>query len=484
MSTPFADLDACACAELVGGGDASPVELVEAAIGRIEALDPQLNAVIHRRFERAVAEASAADLPDGPFRGVPLLVKDLWCHTAGDPNHRGMRLLKELAWTEAADTYLAAKFRAAGFVIVGRTNTPELGLLPTTEPDAYGPTRNPWDLTRTPGGSSGGSAAAVAAGLVPLAHASDGGGSIRIPASACGLVGLKPSRGRVSNGPFVGELTGGLSVEHVVSRSVRDVASVLDVVAGAMPGDPVVAPPPARPYREEVLAEPRRLRIGLLVQWPGAAGETHPDCVRVTEDAARLLSALGHVVEEGHPPALGDAEGLRHFTTLAAVNVSASLDHWSRRTGHAIGVADVETLTWAAAELGRTCSGPQLALAQQWIQLHGRKVGEWWSSGFDLLLTPTLAEPPPPLGTFASTPENPLAGILRAAAFCPFTPLFNATGQPAISLPLGCSGDGLPIGVQLVAAYGREDVLVRAAAQLERAQPWRPWSDRRPRVAA
>ena len=476
---PF-DLDAVGLAAAVRRGDVSPVELVEQAIERIERVDPQLNSVIQPRFDRAVEEAQAP--PDGPFRGVPFLVKDLWCHTAGDPHHRGMRFLKQLGWREDHDTYLAARFRAAGFVVVGRTNTPELGLLPTTEPVAYGPTRNPWDVSRSAGGSSGGSAAAVAAGLVPAAHASDGGGSIRIPASACGLVGLKPSRGRVSAGPDVGEVTNGLSVELAVTRTVRDAAAILDVAAGRMPGDPVTAPPPSVPFVDHIGADPGRLRIGIMTSWPGAPKPADPTCVDATELAGRLLESLGHYVEPSAPAALGDPEGMAHFASMASVNVAASLDYWARRTGRPIGPDDVEPMTWAAAELGRSVGGPQVYAAIQWIALHCRQVQMWWEAdGWDLLLTPTLAMPPPPIGWFDATPDNPLQPLFRATELVPFTPLFNASGQPAISLPLGIGDDGLPRGVQLVAAYGREDVLLRVAAQLEQAAPW---ADRRPAVHA
>src|SRR5438132_7809679 len=278
MSDELAFLDATAQADLVRRRKVSPAELVQAAITRIERVDRELNAVIIPLFEKARAEAAGDALPDGPFRGVPFLVKEIFAHTAGDPYHAGMKLLRRLGWVEREDTYLVAKFRAAGLVFVGRTNVPELGSLPTTEPDAYGPTRNPWDPTRSSGGSSGGAAAAVAAGLVPAAHANDGGGSIRIPASECGLVGLKPTRGRTSLGPDAGEGWGGLSVEHVVARSVRDTAAVLDAVAGYLPGDPYTAPPPARPFRDEVGSPPGRLRVGLLVEAPAGQAEVHPEC--------------------------------------------------------------------------------------------------------------------------------------------------------------------------------------------------------------
>src|SRR5215813_12130640 len=304
MADELARLDAMAQAELVRRGEVTPRELVDAAIARVEKLNPTLNAVITPLFDKARAQANSPNLPNGPFRGVPFLLKDLGCHSAGDPYHEGMRFLRQAGWTAENDTYMAAKLRAAGFIFLGKTNTPELGSLPTTEPQAYGPTRNPWDITRSTGGSSGGSAAAVAAGIVPVAHANDGGGSIRIPASECGLVGLKPSRGRVSWGPEYGELWQGLAVEHVVSRSVRDTAALLDVVAGPMPGDPYFAPPPIRPFREEVGAEPGRLRIGMMSRVSGGRTQVHPDCVAATTEAARLLESLGHHVEESYPQAL------------------------------------------------------------------------------------------------------------------------------------------------------------------------------------
>lgn len=480
MADDLSKLDATAQAKLVSSGQASPSELVDAAIDRIERVNPELNAVITPLFERARSEA-AGSLPAGPFRGVPFLLKDLSCHSAGDPFHEGMSFLKGRGWTEPEDTALAARFRAAGLVVLGKTNTPELGILPTTEPLAYGPTRNPWDVTRSTGGSSGGSAAAVAAGLVPLAHANDGGGSIRIPASECGLVGLKPSRGRVSQGPEFGDVMGGLTCEHVVTRSVRDSAAVLDATHGMEPGDPFTAPTPARPFLQEVGADPGSLRIGVMTVAPMGSVSVHADCVEATEAAGRLLESLGHQVEASHPKALDDADYTGHFITNWAAGAAWNLDYWSRRTGTPITKADVEPLTWALADLGRSSSAPEWLRAREWLQVNSREVASWWTKGFDLLLTPTIAEPPPPLGTFDSPPDNPLHGLFRAAELVPFTPPFNVSGQPAISLPLHWNRDGLPIGVQLVAAFGCEDLLLRVAAQLERAQPW---SERRPPVHA
>ncbi len=470
-------LDATAQADLVRSGEVSPRELTEAAIGRIEALDGELNAVIHTMFEQALATEPA----DGPFRGVPFLVKDLQCHTAGDPMHEGMAFLRDVGWVEPEDTWLARRFREAGFVTLGKTNTPELGILPTTEPAAYGATRNPWDTARSPGGSSGGSAAAVAAGLVAIAHASDGGGSIRIPASCCGLVGLKPSRGRVSLAPEFGDFMSGLVTELVVSRSVRDAAAVLEWVSDPPPGEPYVAPARERDYTAEVGADPGRLRIGLLTRPPGGDFEVHPHCVAAAEEAGRLLESLGHSVEVSSPDALEDPNYIPNFLVRWTGGVAYNLGYWERRTGRAIGPDDVEPLTWALAEQGRAHSAADYLTAMEFAQDVTRRAAEWWASGFDLLLTPTLAVPPTELGAYDPPADNPLLPIVTAVPAAVFTAGFNTTGQPAISLPLHVSEDGLPIGVQLVSAFGREDVLIRIASQLEEAQPW---AERRPAVFA
>jgi amidase len=477
----LASLDATAQAELVRRGDVTPAILVEAAIARIERLNPTLNAVIIPFFERARAEAASPDLPDGPFRGVPFLVKDFLCYTAGDPTHMGTRPLRAARFVAPHDTYLAEKFRQAGFVLLGRTNTPELGTLPTTEPDAYGPTRNPWDPRRIAGGSSGGSAAAVASRMVAAAHGNDGGGSIRIPSSACGLVGLKPSRARTSFGPDIGEPLGGLVCEGVLTRTVRDTAAILDLIAGPMPGDPYMAPPPARPFREEVGVSPGRLRIGVLSRVPGEAVPLHPDCVAAAEAAGRLLESLGHAVEAAHPPAMDDPEIGHHFSVMYATSTAHLLETLAELTGKPVGEDDVDPFNWALAELGRACSATQYLATVDWLHGHTRRMASWWVGGFDLLVTPTLSEPPPPLGTFTPTRDDPVTAGIRAAQFATFTLPFNVTGQPAISLPLHWNGGGLPIGVQLVAAYGREDLLLRVASELEIA---RPWAARRPSVSA
>ncbi len=470
MSDELARLDATAQADLVRRGDVKPAELVEAAIERIERVDPKLNAVVTPLFEKARAEAESTVA--GTFQGVPLLLKDLDSHSAGDPFHAGWTLLKELGWKEEFDTNLVVRFRQAGFVLVGKSATPEFGTQVTTESRAHGRTRNPWDTARSAGGSSGGAAAAVAAGLVPVAHASDGGGSIRIPASECGLVGLKPSRGRVSVGPETGEKWAGMVAELVVSRSVRDTAGVLEAVSGPMPGDPYAAPAPERPFTEEVGADPGRLRVGVLTHDPRGEVEVHSDAVAAAETVARLLDDLGHRVEESHPPSFAEPQLTEAATLVIASWTARNLDYWGERVGRPIAQDDVEPHNWALAEIGRATSASRYIGAVEALQAYTRRLAAWWEGGFDLLLTPTLPEPPPRLGEFDPTDEEPLRALARSTSLVLFTIPFNVTGQPALTLPLHRNDLGLPIGVQLVGAYGREDQLLRVAAQLEAARPW------------
>jgi amidase len=479
----FARLDATAQAELVGSGDASPPELIEAAIARIEELNPTLNAVIHELYEQG-REAAAAELPDGPFRGVPFLLKDLGAALAGQPLQLGMGLLKAADFRAPVDSYLAQRFQAAGLVTIGKTNTPELGILPTTEPRAYGATRNPWDTERTAGGSSGGSAAAVASSMVAIAHANDGGGSIRIPAANCGLFGLKPTRQRISEGPLIGDVMSGLTAEFALTRSVRDAARLLDAVCGSAPGDPYVAPAPIRPYVEELEPDSATLRIGILEQPPVPGLSSHPDCVAAVREAGELLGSLGHRIEDSSPIDAGMAEALDledTFLTRWAAGQTATLDQLSVLLGREVRPDDVEPLTWALAEIGRERSGGRYLRDVGIHQTISRAIAAWHESGYDLLLTPTLAEPPLPLGTLDDSGADPLEAFRRAVPSGAFTALFNATGQPAASVPLHWSAEGLPIGIQLVAAFGREDLLIRVAAQLERA---RPWAGRTPPVFA
>ena len=468
-------LDATDQAALVASGQVSASELLEAAIERIEQLDPPLNAVIMRWFDEARATA-ASELPSGPFRGVPTLLKDLWAHYSGQTLTNGCQALKVAMPVSTQDTTLVARFRKAGFVIAGRTNSPEFGSLPTTEPTAWGPTRNPWNVAHSPGGSSGGAAAAVSSGMVPIAHASDGGGSIRIPASACGLVGLKPTQGRITLGPFRDESN--LGVELCVSRSVRDTASLLDTVRGPGVGDTVIAAAPAGPYIDELGSDPGRLRIGLLDHHP-FGGPVHDECALAVRNAATLLASLGHHVEPGFPEAMANPDFGRRFSALWSTNMGVGIKRISDQLGRELQLGDVELVNWAQAEYARSVNGVDYAIALATNVEFRRAVQQWWHDGWDLLLTPTLGEPPVPLGTFANDPQIPLAPMMRAAQYVPFTPAFNASGQPAISLPLHWTPDGLPVGVQLVAAYGREDVLFRVAAQLETAQPW---AHRRPPV--
>ncbi|MCA0239852.1 MAG: amidase [Proteobacteria bacterium] len=463
--------DGLGLAALLRRGEVSAPELLQAAIERIEARNPALNAVVTPLFDAARA-AVAQGLPDGPFRGVPFLVKELVASVAGTATTFGSRLYSHN--TAAADSEIVARYRRAGLVIVGKTNSPEFGLSPTTESLLYGITRNPWRADLAPGGSSGGAAAAVAAGLVPAAHATDGGGSIRIPASACGLFGLKPTRARITAGPEGGEGLSGLAVQHVVSRSVRDSAALLDATAGPLPGDPYTAPPPRRPWLAEVGADPGRLRIAFARRAPGGV-PLHPHCVAAVDDAAALCRSLGHEVEEASPDF--DAEALaRAFRQAFAANTDANI---RRATGGARPRPDqVEPLSAALAEEGRRLSAADLVAALHAMHRQGRRLAAFFER-YDAWLTPTLAQPPLPIGHFDIRSSDVDAWFDRLLAFLPFTYPFNASGQPAASLPLFWSPDGLPIGVQFAARAGDEALLFRLAGQLERA---RPWFGRRPVV--
>jgi len=480
MSDDVAWLDATGQAELVRRGDVTPAELVDGALARIEALNPQLNAVIHDRSEKARAEAAAAaDLPDGPFRGVPFLLKDGVAHSAGDPFHCGMQVLKDAGWVEETDTWLVERFRAAGFVIVGKTNLPELASMVTTEPLAYGPTRNPWDVDRSTGGSSGGAAAGVASGMVAVAHGNDMGGSIRIPSSMCGLVGLKPSRARSTLGPDFGEYWAMTTHEHVLTRSVRDTAAVLDAIAGPGVGDPYTAPPPARPFAQEVGADPGRLRIGFRTVRTAGDGESHDDGVAATHAAAALLEQLGHHVEPTTIDALDDPRFGESIPPLMGTWIAHELDRWGAKLGREISPDDVEPWNAMLADVGRGTSGTAYVEALETAQAFARGVAHWWVD-HDILVTPMVSAPTPRIGDLGPA-VDPAHLLGTLGPLTSFTMQFNVTGQPAISLPLHVGADGMPIGVQLVAAFGREDLLLRVAAQLEEAHPW---SDRRPPVAA
>jgi len=468
-------LDATAQADLVRRREVKPIELVDAAIERIERLNPKLNAVVTPMYNLA-REAAVGVLPDGPLTGVPFLLKDLFASYAGVGTTSGSSFLRD--HVPDHDSELVARYKRAGLVVLGKTNTPEFGLLPTTEPHLFGPTRNPWDTSRTPGGSSGGSAAAVAAGLVPMAHGGDGGGSIRIPASCCGVFGLKPTRARNPLGPDFGDLIGGLDVHHAVTRSVRDCAALLDATAGPDLGDPYWAPPPTRPFLQEVGADPGRLRIALSTM-PITGTPPHPDCKTAAQDAAALCADLGHEVEEAAPEINGEII-IWAFTVVWSAGAALSIDGNALLTGRAPTPDQFEPLTWALAEQGRSRSASVYLAAVAVLQGLGRSVAQFLTK-YDLWLTPTLAEPPVPLGTFDPPPDDPLRGFERAKQFTPYTPIANATGQPAISVPLYWNGDGLPVGVQFAGRFGDEAMLFRLAAQLEQA---RPWAHRRPPVPA
>ncbi len=465
-------LDATGQAELVRTGQLSATELVRAAVEAAQERNPAINAIIHPRYEAALAEAAAVDpAHGGAFAGVPLVVKDLGCNMAGEPAHGGTRALKNIAYRAPNDAALYRRFRRAGFVAIGRTNTPEWGSTITTEPIAYGPSRNPWNLDHSTGGSSGGSAAAVAAGIVAVGHANDGGGSIRVPASECGLVGLKPTRGRVSLAPDEGEAWAGATIDGAVTRSVRDAAAVLDAIAGYEPGDPYMAPPFSRHLRDEVGVTPGRLRIGVL-SGAGMDGRVHAECIAAVERTAALLAAAGHHVEESAPAAMHDESFSSRFVTMIAAHTAHELLQLETLLGREVTEDDLEPDTLAFGAIGRGVSSADylacLAAQHRWC----REMLSWWhpadgSHGFDLLLSPVIATPPPRIG-YLTGPE----GGNRVAELLLFTAQFNVTGQPAISLPLHRSADGLPVGVQLVAGYGREDVLVRVAAQLETVAPW------------
>ena len=480
MTDPWAPMDATAQAEALRRGEVSALELVDAAIARIERINPVVNAVIHENFERAREEA-AGTLPDGPFRGVPFLLKDLGSgNRAGDPFHCGARFLQEAKFRAETTSNLVQRFHSAGLVVLGRTNVPELGAWSITEPDAYGPTRNPWNTEHAAGGSSGGAAAATAAGLVPFAHGSDGGGSIRNPASQCGLVGLKPSRGRVSLGPEGAEAWAGMLYEFALTRSVRDSARLLDCVNGPMTGDPYVAPPPSRPYAAEVGADPGSLRVGFVERQPD--GEAlHPECEAALQGALKNLQTLGHRVEPQFPAALQSENLIGHVLAVISSSQARDIERFEEALGRSLGPDDMDADNWRVTEMGRAVSARQFIAAIEAYNTFRREMLQWWADGFDLLVTPTITQPPPRVGEIRPSQDAPMDAFMRSGALLPFCIPFNITGQPAISLPLHESAEGLPVGVQLVAASGREDLLIRVASQLEEAVEW---GKRRPALHA
>jgi len=471
----FRTLDATALAELVRGRQVRPIELVEATILRIERLNPALNAVVTPMYDEA-RRVAKGDLPNGSFSGVPFLLKDAVSPYSGSRLTQGSAFLGD--HISDHDSELVERLKRAGLIVLGKTNTPEFTIMGTTEPHRYGPTRNPWNTGRMAGGSSGGSAAAVAAGLVPMAHATDTGGSIRIPAACCGVFGLKPTRARNPLGPDYGDIISGLVVEHAVTRSVRDSAALLDATAGPAPGDPYWAPPPARAFRDEVATAPSPLRIAMSVSAPPGV-TVHADCVRATHDAAALCAELGHEIVEAAP--VVDNEMLNDvIDTVVSVGIAWDINHWARALGKTPSTGSFEPLTWAVYEKGCRATGPDYLMAIEHLQLVSRKVARFFME-HDLWLTPTVSNPPLPLGSFDSPSGDPLWGYNRDWQNCPFTALCNVTGQPAMSVPLSWNDEGLPVGVHFAGRFGDEATLFRLAAQLEQA---RSWATRRPPVHA
>lgn len=466
----YASYDAVGLAGLVRRREVTASELTSAALEATQELNGKLNAVVYDMSEIA-RRTAIGPIPDGPFCGVPFMLKDLIQSYANVPTSSGSRFFKGL--TRSYDTELVKRWKAAGFVICGKTNTPESGSSASTEPVANGPTHNPWNLDHSPGGSSGGSAAVVAAGIVPAAHASDGGGSIRIPASCCGLVGLKPSRGRTPNGPDFGELLNGIACEHVVTRSVRDTAAILDLEWPPAAGDPYFAPPPSRPYLSEVGSDPGHLHVGLTTQ-PLGGGPIDEACVKATEDAAKLLADLGHAVEWA-APSFNHDRMFDAWNKIFQANEAWALDGAAKVLGRVPSQKNVEANNLYLLELGRKVTGADLINAINAVHAETRRFAEFFSK-YDLWLTPTLGTVPPRLGHLFAD-GDPKVFFERLMAFIPFTPICNCTGHPAISLPLFWSEDRLPVGVHLAGRYADEAMLIRVAAQLEQA---RPWKDRRP----
>jgi amidase len=470
----YARHDATGLRELIRRGDVSPDEVRDAALDAIEEVEPRINAIVSGPYDEPISGS-----PDGPFGGVPFVLKDLGAPAAGYPLGLGSRLFE--GFVPDADSTLMTRFRAAGLVTLARAASPEFGYNADTAPVVNGPTRNPWDTDRIPGGSSGGSAAIVAARAVPMAHASDGGGSIRIPASCCGLVGLKPTRGRTPPGPQIGEALDGLAIDFAVTRTVRDAAALLDAVTGPAAGDKYYVARPDRPYAEEVGADPGRLRVAVRIE-SFSGMDTAPEVAAAVEGVARCLEEAGHSVEPASPPL--DVEQFHASNlTIWTASIAFLATAFAEMLGREAGPDNVEAAAWAAIEHGRRLTAFDLAAAEQVQNVISRTFGEFLDE-YDLFLTPTLPVPPLPVGSFDHNhPKHTTAQSWfdEVLPFIPFTPIANTTGQPSLSLPLGMSSDGLPIGVMLGAQSLREDVLLRVAAQLEQAMPW---GERLPAVCA
>jgi amidase len=461
-------------ARMVRSGEISATELVQTSLERIEELNPGLNAFVQVDAERALATAERiAPGDERPFAGVPVAIKN-------NRPVQGLRLTYGCSlmadYVSDYDHNVTRRLKEAGFVIVGTTTLPEYGILPTSEARLFGPTRNPWDLERTPGGSSGGAAAAVTAGMVPVAHGNDGGGSVRIPAACCGLVGLKPTRGRISAAPELGDSS--LGIDGMLTRTVADTAAILDVLAGYEPGDATWAPPPSEPFAASAERAPGRLRIATTTLPPVPDAVVDPMCARAVDEAAALLRSLGHEVEEVDPP--WQAEGLSElFGAVFSVHIALSITYSGMVGGHEPTAEDMEPMSWAIYSMVQKLSAVQGMGATVQLQAFTRQLVSFLAP-YDALLTPALAERPLPLGTLDTAAPEPMSTFTRSGLFTPFTPVFNASGQPGISVPLFHGEDGLPLGVQLVGRPAGEDALLSLAAQLEEAQPW---ADRRAPMA-
>ncbi len=464
----YAHYDGLGLAQLVREKQVTPIELVDAAISAIEGKNPKLNAVIWTMFDRA-RETAKGDIPDGPFQGVPFLLKDIMGDMAGVPTRQGSRLIP--AFPSPHNSHLVDRFLGAGLIPLGKTNVPEYGMIPTTESELYGAARNPWNMDHSTGGSSGGSAAAVASGMVPFAHASDGGGSIRIPASCNGLVGLKPTRARNPLGPAVGDVMSGLICEHIVSKSVRDTAAMLDVTAGPGLGDPYAAPPGPKSWLLASQASPGKLRIA-FAQTKLDGSPLHADCVAAVKHAADLCSALGHEVTEASPPVSPD-EVLEPFMAMWTSGLTMLVDYVAKLTGQTPDERTLEGLSLGLYHAGQTVTAAQYQLSVAAIQQIGRRIAAWHQD-YDVWLTPTLGMPPIPLGLLDRTICDPQLSYAPVIDYCPFTALQNGTGQPAINVPLYWNTAGLPIGTQCVGRFGEEALLLQLATQLEQAAPWQP----------
>jgi amidase len=458
--------DGLGLAALVAKKKVKASELVEEAIARATRLNPKLNAVVFEDYARARKTASGK-LPKGPFTGVPFFLKDIFALCEGMPTRQASRFFPNIPSDH--DSLITTRFKNAGLIPLGKTNVPEFGLVPTSESKLYGPVHNPWDLSRSSGGSSGGSAALVAAGVVPLAHANDGGGSIRIPASCCGLVGLKPSRGRISFAPDYAESMDGIATDLVVSRTVRDTAAALDAVAGSISGDPYWSPPGPKSYLESIKRKPKKLRIAFSTRKLDGQ-PLHDDCVAAVKAAAKLSEKLGHHVEDAMPN-LDQAMLIPAFMALWGGNLAAGIDGLAHLTGQTPKEDMFEGLTWGMYLAGKTVGASEYLLAKMAMNIASREAAKFHET-YDVWISATLGLPPVPLGTFDMEERDPVKAFAPLIDYVPFTAMQNVTGQPAINVPLHWNKEGLPIGVQIVGQLGDEETLLKLAAQMENAAPW------------